>query len=441
MIQTQRAGLRPRSGRQLRAGALGTTPLDSTPQPVVPHARSDGQSGAGRDDASDARVPRHILATIALAQLGGTSLWFAANAIDADLQRDWALASSVAGAVTSAVQGGFLAGTLCYALLMIADRFSPRKVYLVSSLLAAIANVAVLLMPAALWSMTGTRFGVGFFLAGIYPVGMKIASGWYRKGLGGALGFMVGALILGTALPHAMRAWTTAWPWQSVIVVLSILAASSGVLMWLLVPDGPYLAKGGRVSLRALTVIWRDRKVRASVFGYFGHMWELYGVLMVIPLVFAHYLNVNASALVSWLSFAAIGAGAIGCAAGGVLAARLGSGRVAAAQLLVSGLCCLLSPWLLTAPWWLFVAWMIVWGTTVSGDSPQFSALTARNCPPEVVGSVLTLVNCIGFGISIVSIQLVALAIRHYPFEWVLPWLAIGPVVGLCFLPPVLRRP
>ncbi|MBA3478886.1 MAG: MFS transporter [Lautropia sp.] len=190
-------------------------------------------------------VPRRILPTIAAAQLGGTSLWFAANAIDADLQRDWALTSSTAGAVTSAVHAGFIVGTLFYSLLMIADRFSPRKVYLVSSLLAALANAAVLLLPEVLLSMTATRFGIGFFLAGIYPVGMKIASGWYQKGLGGALGFLVGALVLGTALPHALRALGTAWPWEEVILVLSTLAVGGGLLMWFLVPDGPYLVKGG----------------------------------------------------------------------------------------------------------------------------------------------------------------------------------------------------
>ena len=379
-------------------------------------------------------VPRRILPIIALAQLGGTSLWFAANAIDADLRRDWDLTGSTAGAVTSAVHAGFIVGTLFYSLLMIADRFSPRKVYLASSVLAALSNAAVLLLPAALLSMTATRFGIGFFLAGIYPVGMKIASGWYQKGLGGALGFLVGALVLGTALPHALRALGTEWPWEAVILVLSGLAISGGLLMWLFVPDGPYLAKGGRVSARALTLIWHDRKVRASVFGYFGHMWELYGVLMLIPIIFAHYLQTPSSPQVSWLSFAAIGAGAIGCAAGGMLAGRWGSSIVASVQLLASGLCCLLAPWLLSAPWWLFVSWMMVWGLAVSGDSPQFSALTARNSPPEVVGGVLTLVNCIGFGISIVSIQVVSWALLHHPLESVLPWLALGPVIGLVFM-------
>ncbi len=385
-------------------------------------------------DPAPAAVPAHILPTIALAQLGGTSLWFAANAIDADLRRDWSLGASTAGAVTSAVHAGFIAGTLFYSLLMIADRFSPRKVYLVSSVLAAASNAAVLLLPAALLSMTGTRVGIGFFLAGIYPVGMKIASGYYQRGLGGALGFLVGALVLGTALPHALRGLGTAWPWQEVILVLSALAVGGGLLMWFLVPDGPYLAKGGRVSARALTVIWHDRKVRASVFGYFGHMWELYGVLMLTPIIFAHYLQTPSSPLVSWLSFAAIGGGAVGCAAGGLLTGRWGSGIVASVQLLVSGICCLLAPWMLSAPWWLFVSWMMVWGVSVSGDSPQFSALTARNSPAEVVGGVLTLVNCIGFGISIVSIQVVSWALLHHPLEAVLPWLAVGPAIGLMFM-------
>src|SRR5690606_26243782 len=269
---------------------------------------------------------------------------------------------------------------------------------------------------------------------GIYPVGMKIASGWYRQGLGGALGFLVGALILGTALPHAMRAWGTTLPWEGVILVLSALAVGGGLLMWFLVPDGPYLGRSGRIDPRALTVICRDPRVRASVFGYFGHMWELYGMLMVVPLVIAYYLQEQATPLVSWLSFAVIAAGALGCAVGGIVAGRVGSGAVATVQLVTSGLCCLAAPWLLSAPWPAFVAWMLLWGMTVSGDSPQFSALTARNAPAQVVGSVLTLVNCIGFGISIVSIQLVAAALRHYPFEWVLPWLAIGPAIGVWFM-------
>ncbi len=379
-------------------------------------------------------MPPRILPVIALAQLGGTSLWFAANAVVPDLERDWQLDSgTAAAAVTTAVQAGFIIGTLVYSLLLIADRFSPRKVYLVSSLMAAAANAAVLLMPAALASMTGTRFAVGFLLAGIYPVGMKIAASWYREGLGGALGVLIGALVLGAAVPQGLRAAGADWPWEQVILTVSGFAAAGGLLLAWQVPDGPHRVRGTALDPRSLVVIVRDPTVRASVFGYFGHMWELYVVLMLIPALFALRLG-GPSATVAWLSFAAIGVGAIGCAGGGWLAGRFGSARVASVQLLASGLCCLLAPWMFVAPWWLFVAWMMVWGTTVSGDSPQFSALTANNCPPEIVGSVLTFVNCIGFTISIVAIQWATWAAGRGPLETVLPWLAVGPAIGLLFM-------
>ncbi len=184
---------------------------------------------------------------IALAQLGGTSLWFAANAVVPDLERDWQLDSgTAAAAVTTAVQAGFIIGTLVYSLLLIADRFSPRKVYLVSSLMAAAANAAVLLMPAALASMTGTRFAVGFLLAGIYLVGMKIAASWYREGLGGALGVLIGALVLGAAAPQGLRAAGADWPWEQVILTVSGFAAAGGLLLAWQVPDGPHPASAAR---------------------------------------------------------------------------------------------------------------------------------------------------------------------------------------------------
>ncbi|MGE0798721.1 MAG: nitrate/nitrite transporter [Lautropia sp.] len=388
----------------------------------------------------DPPVPRRILPAITLAQLCGTSLWFAGNAIAPDLQHDWRLTGDPAAALTTAVQAGFIAGTLVYALLLIADRNSPRLVYLASSLLAALANAAVLVLPPALEAMVVTRFLVGFLLAGIYPVGMRIAASWYRTGLGLALGVLIGALFVGTALPHALRALGAEWPWQSVIAVLSLLAAAGGVLLALTVPDGPWLVRGGAIRVGALAVIVRDRTVRASVFGYFGHMWELYAMLMVVPALFTLRLGGDAATAISWWAFAAIAAGGFGAAAGGMLSRRFGSARVAGAQLAISGGCCLLAPWLIDAPVWLFAGWMLVWGTTVAGDSPQFSALTARNCPPAIVGSVLTLVNCIGFAISIVTIQAVAAAAARQPLPTVLPWLAIGPAAGLLFMMPLLRN-
>lgn len=393
-------------------------------------------------------VPRRILPVIVLSQFAGTSLWFAVNAVMPDLQRDWGLAPAALGTLTSAVQLGFVAGTLVFALLMLADRFPPARVFLACSLLGAAANAGMLLAGGSYGALLVLRFAVGFLLAGIYPVGMKIAASWYRERLGAAMGVLIGALVLGTALPHGLRAIAgnggTGWlavgglaPWQAVVVGVSLLAVLGGLATALLVPAHPQAARAARITPRALGVIWSDPKVRASVFGYFGHMWELYAFVVLAPLVMATRF---AGSAVSAGAFWAIAAGFVGCVGGGLLVHRLGSARVALLQLATSAACCVAAPLMLAAPLPLFYAWMLLWGATVSGDSPQFSTLTAQNAPPQVVGSVLTFSNCIGFAISVVSIELFVWAAQGWPLGVVLPWLAVGPVLGLWMLRPLVRR-
>jgi len=242
--------------------------------------------------------------------------------------------------------------------------------------------------------------------------------------------------VLGTAAPHGLRALGENWPWQSVMWTVSLIAAAGGLLMTALVPDSPSLPRAARIRPLALAVIWTDRKVRASACGYFGHMWEVYALWVLVPLVVATRLPAGQ---VAAASFVVIGVGAIGCAVGGMLVRRFGSARVAAVQLAASGLCCVFAPLMLDAPLPVFAAWLLLWGVTVVGDSPQFSTLTAQNSPRDAVGSVLTFVNCIGFAISIVSIELFARAAQYWPLAMLLPWLAIGPALGLWALRPLLR--
>ena len=388
-----------------------------------------------------AAVPRRILPVIVLAQFAGTSLWFAVNAVMPDLQQAWGLPAAAVGTLTSAVQLGFVAGTLVFALLMVADRFAPARVFLVCSLLGALANAALLLADGSIAVLLALRFVVGFLLAGIYPVGMKIAAIWYRERLGAVLGVLIGALVLGTALPHGLRALAASGavgqvPWQAVVLAVSVLAALGGVATWLLVPHRPLAAGAARITPRALGLIWSDRKLRASVFGYFGHMWELYAFIVLVPLIVASRLASGAA--VSAGAFWAIAAGFVGCVAGGLAARRFGSARVAQVQLATSAACCLVAPLVLAAPLPLFFGWLLRWGATVAGDSPQFSTLTAHNAPPQVVGSVLTFSNCIGFAISVVSIQLFVGAAQARPLAQVLPWLAVGPLIGLWMLRPLV---
>ncbi len=385
--------------------------------------------------------PRRILPVIIGSQFAGTSLWFAGNAVLADLQREWGLPAEALGYTTSAVQLGFILGTLAFAFFAVSDRVSPRIVFFVCSLAGAAANLGVYALASGVWSLAALRFLTGFFLAGIYPVGMKIASGWYRSDLGNALGFLVGALVVGTAFPHLLKGLGGALPWESLLVAVSAVAALGGVLMLLFVPDGPYLAAAAKFDPRALAVIFRSPRFRASAFGYFGHMWELYAFWAFVPFVIAAHVAANGGRDLNvplW-AFAVIAAGFLGCAGGGLVSLRAGSARVAFVQLAASGVCCVASPLLFHAPTPVFLAFLLFWGVVVIGDSPQFSALNAQNAPRELVGSALTIANSIGFAITIASIQLLNSLAGSASAALLFLALAPGPVFGLFALAPLLR--
>ena len=383
-------------------------------------------------------TPRHVLPVIVLAQFAGTSLWFAINAVMPDLQRQMGWAASDVGRLTSALQLGFIAGTLVFAILTIADRYSSRRVFLFCSLAGALCTLAALFQIESFSALLFWRVCTGFFLAGIYPVGMKIAAQWFPKGLGVALGWLVGALVLGSASAHGIRAVSSELPWSTVMLSVAGLAAMGGVMLYALVPEPMQKpAQAKQLQWQALATIWTDRRVRSSVLGYFGHMWELYTLWVLVPLILATRFE---GTQLSVAAFSVIGVSSLGCIFGGLLAQRWGSAWVATVQLSISGLCCLLAPWLMSAPLEWMMAWLLVWGITAAGDSPQFSTLTASNAPPQAVGSVLTLTNCIGFGISIVSIELFTHLSSSYELANLLPWLGIGPLLGIWAMKPLWRR-
>ncbi len=366
-----------------------------------------------------------VLAIIVVAQFAGTSPWFAGNAVLPELSASLGIDGSVA-LTTSAVQLGFIVGTLGLAVSGLTDRWSASWVFAVAALGAAVTNLGMVVAADQI-TLAAWRFGTGVSLAGVYPVGMKLAASHAdpeKGGLGAALGFLVGALVLGTALPHGLRALGEVLPWRATIATTSALAAGAGLAVGFTVRDGPFLARSTE-PLRpgAVFTAFRDRRFRAAALGYFGHMWELYTVWALVPAVLlAHDPTMNPSPG----AFAMIAAGALGCAVGGLLAVRLGSRRVALLNLVGSaGLCA-------TAPlWWglptpMVIGLSLVWGITIVGDSPQLSALTAQEAPPTLVGSALTMVTCIGFALTIVSLSVTALL----PLEWAFPTLALGPVLG-----------
>lgn len=371
---------------------------------------------------------------IVISQFAATALWFAGNAVVGDLQQVFNLPANSLGLITSAIQFGFVAGTLCFAVLSLSDRYAPPSVFLICALLGAACNLAIFVLVDGLASLLMLRFATGFFLAGIYPVGMKIAASWYEKGLGRAIGYLVGALVLGTAFPHLLRGLGSSLPWEMILAAVSAMAVLGGLAVYFLVPTGPYLPAKTVFNIRAIPRIFASRQLRASALGYFGHMWELYALWTFVPVA----LMYNAQRFdlaelnVSLWSFYILGAGALGCIGGGLVSQHASSARVAFYLLAGSGLACVLSPlMLLHAPPILFLAFMLFWGVTVAGDSPQFSTVTANTAPREYVGTALTLVNCIGFTITAISIQVVSLLTRYIPMEYLFLVLLPGPLLGL----------
>lgn len=332
-------------------------------------------------------------------------MWFVGNAVLPELKQALHLSQYAVSQVTSAVMLGFIAGTLIFAFFSLADRFSPIKLFFISSLLGALTNASVAWLATDALSLFVLRFLTGVFIAGIYPVGMKIAADWFEKGLGKALGFLLGALVLGTAFPHLLKNRDFELPWKSVLYFTSLFATAGGLLMLLFVGDGPYRKKSGGFQWNAFKEIFSSKKWRQSAFGYFGHMWELYTFWGFVPLILGLYAAKKGIALnVPLFSFLIIGCGAISCISGGYLSQKIGSAKVATAALFVSGICCFLSPVAFQLPLWFFIAILFIWGLAVVPDSPQFSTLVAQYAPEHLRGTALTIYNSIGFSISTVSL-------------------------------------
>ncbi|MDZ5111284.1 MFS transporter [Pseudomonas putida] len=378
------------------------------------------------------------VAVIAIAQLFGTSLWFSANGAASSLMAAWHASAADIGWLTNAVQLGFIIGTLSLSLSGAADRFHASSLFFCCAVTGALFNLAFAWLAEGLAVGAALRFCVGVTLAGIYPMGMKLIVGWAPERTGLALAQLVAMLTLGTALPHALRLIGADWPWQLIITASSVLALAGAMLIALL-GDGPH-ARSDRPDspanvkrAGAILGAFKINRFRAATLGYLGHMWELYAFWTVVPLIISRTGLAQAypSLGVAGLSFCVMAVGALGSLLGGVLSQRLGSDRVALTALAASGSCGLLFVLLheQLQPWLLLVL-LALWGASVVADSPQFSALAAKACPRDAVGSALAIQNSIGFAITVVSIACTTWLFERAGIDSL--WILVpGPVLGL----------
>lgn len=350
-------------------------------------------------------------------------MWFATNAVIGDLEHRLQV-DGLTVWLTGAVQVGFIVGGLVVAGTRLADRVRGGRLFLAACALAAFTNAWVLV--AQDWRIVLlARFGCGVALAGVYPVGMKVVASWYREGLGRALGWLVGALVLGTASPHLLRVSAAEAPVDGVVLGTSVLALLGGLLLWALVPDGPAGRGGTSPRLRDVGGLLAHRPFRSATLGYVGHMWELYTLWALLPVLFALHVSREPD-VVGLLAFLALGGGAVTCVLGGGLAERLGSARVARRALMGSIVCCALAPLVLPAHPVAAAVFLVVWGGLAVADSPQLSTLVARGAPDALRGSGLAFATALGFGTTVVSLAVAS----RVPPTWSAWLLLPGPLLG-----------
>ena len=369
------------------------------------------------------------LTLLSIAELLGMALWFSGSAVVPALSREWQLSSSQISWIAIAVQLGFVAGTLISATLNLPDIISTRHLFAVSSFLGAAVNLVFGLYVQDASTTIVLRFLTGVCLAGVYPPGMKIMATWFRERRGMALGVLVGALTMGKAMPYLVNALGSA-NWRNNILFVSLLAAIGGIIVLFFVEDGPYALPPAKFDISQVVKVFSNRGVRLASFGYFGHMWELYGMWIWIPVMIRASLAVqNGNPRLAELgSFLVIGAGAVGCVVAGVIADRVGRTLVTSWAMAISGTCCLViglfyggSPLLL-----LLVA--VIWGATVVADSAQFSSCVTELGDPQYIGTALTIQMCVGFLLTTISIELVP-KINDWRYAFMI--LAPGPLFGV----------
>jgi MFS family permease len=372
------------------------------------------------------------LALLAVTLVLSMTTWFSASAVIPQLREEWVLSATAAAWLTIAVQLGFVCGALVSSFLNLSDIIPPKHVILGGTFGAAAANGFMELAGAAGVAIA-LRFATGFFLAGVYPPALKLMATWFQRDRGVALGILVGAIVLGQAMPHLINGFG-GLDWRVVIYATSTLTLAGGLVTQFAVREGPFPFPRATFDPTQVWRVFANRGVRLASFGYFGHMWELFAMYAWFLMFFSEALRARGVAVGSaaaYATFAVIAVGALGCWVGGILGDRWGRTRTTALMMGMSGSCCVLVGLLFDSPTWLLLVISLVWGFTVVADSAQFSAMVTELADQSYVGTALTLQLAVGFVLTVATIWLIPLTADALGWRWVFVLLAPGPALGV----------
>ncbi len=382
---------------------------------------------------------------LALCEVAAMSLWFSASAVVPSITAEYPLSDFQISLFTSSVQAGFVLGTLVSAVMGLADRLEPRRFFMASALIASIANASILVIEPGSPLVYVARLITGICMAGIYPVGMKMAGSWAKGDLGLLVAILVGALTLGSAAPHLFNAFGGI-DWRFTIMTTSA-AGLFAALAINLVKIGPRQSAARAFSASQLALAFRDPALRLANFGYLGHMWELYAMWAWLGIFLAASFEINSGGydpdlLARYATFAVIGAGGlIGCLAGGLLSDRYGRTTLTMAAMAISGSCALVVGFLFGGPPLLLGIICLIWGITIIADSAQFSASITELSEPELIGTMLTVQTCAGFILTLITIHLMPLLVDTVGWSWAFAPLSIGPFLGVWAMARLRRHP
>lgn len=373
------------------------------------------------------------LAILIFAQIAILSLWFSSTAVLPEMAVESGVAADDLVWLSTAVPLGFAIGALIYAALGLADRYDPRGVFMLSALAGAMANLALLIVPIGGWEAIALRGITGATMAGVYPVGMKIAAGWGKSDRALLVSLLISGLTIGSASSHLM-ALSGGADWRLTIWASTLTAVIGGVVV-LTAGLGPWHASAPTLDITAISLIWTNRPVRLAVLGYIGHMWELYAFWAWVGVVASASYSLDGSEIPRVLgkltAFLAIGLGGLACVPAGWLAVHFGSARVAQLCLCGSGAAALASAVLFGGPAWEMMAALILWGIAIIPDSALYSTLVADAAPPERTGSLLTIQTALGFFLTALTVQATPTLAEFVGWSWVLAIMALGPALGI----------